>query len=117
MRREDVDDVAADGDFTGLLHEGHALIAEGDELDEQLVPVDLLSDRDADRRAAEQGTRRDTKRERRARSDDDRRRLGGFGGCGFAEAMEDLHALAHEDGLGREAVEGEGVVSRKGSDP
>ncbi len=133
MRREDVDDVPAHGDLPRLLDEGHALVTDRDEPCDERVAVEGFADRDAHGRGGEQRSRGDAKREGRGGCDDDRRSLvrgiarargfarAGAGGAVAAtpveacpvEAMQHLHALRDDEGLGREAIEGQRVVARE----
>ena len=112
MRREDVDDVAADRDLARFLDERHPLVSDSDELCDECVAVEGLSDRDPHRRRAQPTARGNPQRERGGGGDDDRRRL-----VRPVEAVEYLHPLRDDEGLRREAVEGERVVARELPDP
>jgi hypothetical protein len=127
LGREDVDDVAPHRDLARLLDERHALVADPDEAGDEAVAVERLAHRDASRRGPQSPPRGHAQGEGRARRDHDRRGLiAGRRRPGVAarfaigdaiEEMQHLHALAQQEGLGREAVEGQGVVAREGAQP
>ena len=132
LRREHVDDVAPNGDFTGFLDEGHALISEAHEASKQDVAIEFLADEDAFGHASQRRAGRYAKRQSGKRRHHDRRRIRGLAIAlregtirlfrraregRFVESMEHFHSLADQERLGGKAIEGQSVMSRKGANP
>jgi hypothetical protein len=88
------------------------LVAETDEAGDQNVAIDFLADGDSFGGAAEERAGRDTKRKGGSRCDDDRGRIDRIAEGRLVKAMQHFHPLTNKEGLGRESIEGKGVVAR-----
>ena len=114
LRREDIDDVAADRDFARLLDQRHSLIADADQPRDEQVPVEGKNRRKSDAwlLAGSHG-RADAGRARRGTPRRSvlppRLRCAGP----LIESMQDFHTLSDEKRLWGETIEGQRVVARE----
>jgi hypothetical protein len=112
----DVDDVAANRDFTGFFDERHSLVAAADQARGEQISIERRANRDALGRFAKEISCGNAKGEGGHRGNHDRARLLAAIER-LIQEMKNFHALADEEGLRREAVEGQGVVARKRPNP
>ena len=122
VRRIQIEDAAAHGELAPLLDQRHARVARGHQRLDQRVAVDHLPDLEVHRLAAHELARRDAGGERGPGRDHDGRVGLGLrpvdrGRRAREPAVEHVHPLGHQEGLGREALVGLGVVAREHAQP
>ncbi len=120
LGREEIEDVAPHRELARLLDERHALVARGQEHLDQRVAIERLPHLEVYGARAHRLARGNAQHQRRPGRHHHGRGLP-HGRCAVAgpgagqPAVEDVHALRHHEGLGREALVGLGVVAREGA--